>query len=54
MWRRGWCALGGRQHSRAEHAQLLERAGLRLTRVVPTATGTAIVEAKAKAKAKAA
>jgi hypothetical protein len=38
---------GGRERSRAEYAELLERAGLRLERVLPTRSEYSIVEALA-------
>lgn len=36
---------GGRERTEAEYAKLFEAAGLRLARVVPTASGSAVIEA---------
>jgi O-methyltransferase domain len=38
-------AVGGKERTRAEWANLLGRAGFRLKRVVPTATPVSIIEA---------
>jgi hypothetical protein len=37
---------GGEERTEAEYAPLLEKAGFRLTRVVPTASPVSIVEAE--------
>jgi hypothetical protein len=37
---------GGRERTEPEYAELLAKAGLRLTRVVPTASAVSVVEAK--------
>jgi hypothetical protein len=37
---------GGRERTEQEYAELLERAGLRLARVVPTESAVSIVEAR--------
>jgi hypothetical protein len=38
---------GGRERTPEEYAQLLEGAGLRLSRIVPTASAVSVVEAVA-------
>jgi len=38
---------GGRERTPADYAQLLESAGLRLERIVPTASAVSVVEAVA-------
>jgi hypothetical protein len=38
---------GARERDRAEYARLLDAAGLRLTRVVPTGTDVFVLEARA-------
>jgi hypothetical protein len=37
---------GGQERTEAEYAELLAKAGLRLTRVVPTASPVSVVEAR--------
>ena len=37
--------VGGRQRTRSEHEQLLNKAGLRLERVIPTRSDVTILEA---------
>jgi hypothetical protein len=36
---------GGRQRGRSEHEQLLNKAGLRLERVIPTMSDVSVLEA---------
>jgi carbamate kinase len=39
------CVATGQERTEAEHAELLDRAGFRLTRVIPSPTPMSIVEA---------
>jgi hypothetical protein len=37
---------GGRERTKPEYAELLDKAGLRLARVVPTASAVSVIEAQ--------